>query len=484
MPNHLTNETSPYLLQHANNPVDWYPWGEEAFRAAKAQQKPIFLSIGYSACHWCHVMAHESFEDPEIAGLLNEHFIAIKVDREERPELDQLYMEAVQILIGHGGWPLSAFLTPELRPFYGGTYWPPRARGNMPGFLQVLSAVAEAWKDRRAEIFLQAGKLTELLEESPGADSHAARGVLGPHLLDTAYAALTRAFDRQNGGFGHTPKFPHAAELRLLLRRWKRTGNDAILEMVQVSLDKMSSGGIYDHLGGGFHRYSTDAQWLVPHFEKMLYDQALLAGLYLEAYQVTGRGDYAGVVRETLDYVLRELTDPAGGFYCAEDADSEGEEGRYYLWTLEEVRQVLGAESARAFAHVYDVSETGNFEGKNILNRAKTVQQCAGLLAATSIRSGPSWPRHAASSTARVAAARPRARTTRYWSPGTRWRSTPWRALEACSANRAISTPRRAPPSSCWKRSAALRGDCCIRGGRDGRPSTPSSTTTPAWATH
>ena len=380
MPNRLADQTSPYLLQHARNPVDGYPWGSEALETAKAQQKPIFLSIGYAACHWCHVMEHESFEDPEIAGLLNESFVAIKVDREEHPEIDQLYMEAVQMLLGHGGWPLSVFLTPDREPFFGGTYWPPRPRGPMPGFAEVLKAVAEAWQHRRQEVLDQARQMTALLRESVAAEVKGGADRLGEHLLEGAYAALTRALDRHHGGFGTAPKFPQPMALRLLLRRWRRTGNEPVLEMVGLSLDKMASGGIYDHVGGGFHRYSTDAHWLVPHFEKMLYDNALLAGCYLEAYQATGRPDDARVVRETLDYVLRDLTDPAGGFYSSEDADSEGEEGRYYLWTPDQLRAVLGPKAAEALAYAYDVTEPGNFEGRNILNRAKTIDQCAAIL--------------------------------------------------------------------------------------------------------
>ena len=380
MPNRLADQTSPYLLQHAANPVDWHPWGPEALQSAQAQQKPIFLSIGYSACHWCHVMEKESFEDPEIAALLNQSYVAIKVDREERPEIDQLYMEAVQMLLGHVGWPLSVFLTPDREPFFGGTYWPPRPRGPMPGFAQVLRAVADAWQHRRDEVLDQARQMTALLRESVGSGVKGSADRLGEHLLEGAYAALTRALDRHHGGFGAAPKFPQPMALRLLLRRWRRTGHEPVLEMVCLSLDKMASGGICDQVGGGFHRYSTDAHWLVPHFEKMLYDNALLAGCYLEAYQATGRPDYARVVRETLDYVLRDMTDPAGGFYSSEDADSEGEEGRYYLWTPEEVRAVLGPRAAEALAYAYDVTGPGNFEGRNILNRAKTIEQCAAIL--------------------------------------------------------------------------------------------------------
>jgi uncharacterized protein YyaL (SSP411 family) len=381
MSNRLSSAISPYLLQHAKNPVDWYPWSAEAWERAREEEKPIFLSIGYSACHWCHVMAHESFENERIARLLNEHFIAIKVDREERPELDQLYMEAVQMLTGGGGWPLSVFLTPSLQPFFGGTYWPPQPRGGLPGFDQVLRAVADAWKNRRDQALEQAETLTGLLRDVRlSGESGPPAAEPGPQLLDNADAAMARSFDPQHGGFGTAPKFPHPLDLRLLLRSWRRTGRGPLLSMVATTLDQMAAGGIYDHLGGGFHRYSTDARWLVPHFEKMLYDNALLAVPYLEAWQATGDGRYAQVVRETLDYVLREMTAPEGGFYSTEDADSEGEDGKFYLWTPVEVAAVLAPEASRAFCHVYDVSEPGNFDGRNILNRSKTLGQSASFL--------------------------------------------------------------------------------------------------------
>ena len=382
MSNRLSSEISPYLLQHADNPVDWYPWSAEALERAREEDKPIFLSIGYSACHWCHVMAHESFQSGPIARLLNEHFIPIKVDREERPELDQLYMEAVQMMTGSGGWPLSVFLTPSLQPFFGGTYWPPQSRGGMPGFDQVLRAVADAWKNRRDQALEHAEKLTQLLRDVRlgGESAGPSAAEPGPELLRNADAVLARSFDPHCGGFGTAPKFPHPLDLRLLLRSWRRTGQGPLLSMVTTTLDRMAAGGIYDHLGGGFHRYSTDARWLVPHFEKMLYDNALLAVAYLEAWQATHNGQYAQVVRETLDYLLREMTAPEGGFYSTEDADSEGEEGKFYLWRPAEVAAVLGPQAAHAFCHVYDVSEPGNFEGRNILNRSKTPSQSAVIL--------------------------------------------------------------------------------------------------------
>jgi hypothetical protein len=376
MSNRLADETSPYLLQHKDNPVAWYPWGAEALDRAKAEQKPIFLSIGYSACHWCHVMEHESFENPEIARQLNEQFISIKVDREERPDLDQIYMTAVQVLTGRGGWPMSVFLTPDLKPFYGGTYWPPTARMGMPGFDQVLQAVAQAWTDRREQVTAQASELAGQLGEGRLAGGE---GQLSDALLRSAATALERNFDSQHGGFGGAPKFPHPLDLRLLLRCWRRSGRPATLEITTKTLDKMAAGGIYDHLGGGFHRYAVDERWLVPHFEKMLYDNGLLASCYVEAFMATGKADYALVARETLDYVLRDMTDAAGGFYSSEDADSEGEEGKFYTWSTEEVAAALGPDAAAIFEPVYDVSAEGNFEGRNILNLPKTIEQYAAL---------------------------------------------------------------------------------------------------------
>ncbi|MCP3696164.1 MAG: thioredoxin domain-containing protein, partial [Planctomycetaceae bacterium] len=310
MVNRLVNETSPYLLQHQHNPVDWWPWGEEALDRSRNEQRPIFLSIGYSACHWCHVMEHESFEDEAIAEFLNDHFICIKVDREERPDLDQIYMQAVQMMTGRGGWPMSVFLTPDQQPFFGGTYWPPTARMNMPGFDQVIRAVDDAWQNRREQAVQQASELTGRLQQR-GAESSSDEA-LDTNVLAQAVAGLTREFDFQHGGFGTAPKFPHSMDLQFLLRAWFRSRDSHLLEMVTLNLDRMAQGGIYDHLAGGFARYSVDARWLVPHFEKMLYDNALLVSVYLEAYEVTGKENYARVVRETLDYIMTAMTDESG----------------------------------------------------------------------------------------------------------------------------------------------------------------------------
>ena len=375
MSNRLAHETSPYLLQHRENPVDWHPWGPEALELARREEKPIFLSIGYSACHWCHVMEHESFENPAIARLMNENFVCIKVDREERPDLDQIYMNAVQLLTGRGGWPMSVFLTPDLKPFYGGTYWPPTARMGMPGFDQVLLAVADAWKNRRQQAIEHAEELTSHLSRFAGGPPGA--GELSLWLIEAAGEALERSFDHRLGGFGGAPKFPHSMDLQVLLRLWKRHRRSEFLDIVTTTLDKMAAGGIYDHLGGGFHRYSVDERWLVPHFEKMLYDNALLTSAYVEGYLATGNAEYARVARETCDYVLRDMTDGARGFYSTEDADSEGEEGKFYVWTPREVEDVLGNEAAEIFCYVYDVTEPGNFEGHNILNLPKAIEVCA-----------------------------------------------------------------------------------------------------------
>jgi hypothetical protein len=365
-PNRLLAETSPYLRQHAYNPVDWHPWGEEAFTKARHEDKPIFLSIGYAACHWCHVMERESFEDGSIAAYLNDRFVSIKVDREERPDIDEIYLSAVQLMSGHGGWPLSAWLTPDRRPFFGGTYFPPEDRGGRAGFRTVLERLAEIWRTRREEVESSAGRITERVASF--ADVPAGPGLLSASLLSGAASTLVRSFDREHGGFGSAPKFPHSMGVRLLLRHHRRTGDLAALEAATVTLDRMAAGGIYDHLGGGFHRYSVDTRWLVPHFEKMLYDQALLAVAYLDGYQATGTPRYLDVVRETLDFVLCDLQGPEGGFCSTLDADSEGEEGIFYTWTPAEIAAVLGARDGALLARAYDCTADGNFDGRSILH--------------------------------------------------------------------------------------------------------------------
>ena len=365
--NRLAREKSPYLLQHAHNPVDWYPWGAEALERAKAEDKPIFLSVGYSACHWCHVMERESFENEQTAAILNQYFVSVKVDREERPDVDEIYMTAVQMMTGHGGWPMSVFLMPDGRPFYGGTYFPPENRHGRVGFPSLLAQLADAYRNRRGEIEQVAASMTEELQKATRQRPLTAPdGPLDPAaLLHGAVADLEERFDAGNGGFGGAPKFPPHHGLRLLLAAGAAEGEDveaaeSARRMLTLTLDRMALGGVYDHVGGGFHRYATDAVWLLPHFEKMLYDNALLAGVYADAYALTGRQAYARVARETCDWVLRDMTDPGGGFHAALDADSEGEEGKYYVWTVEEVEALLG-ESATEFRTAYHILNGGNF---------------------------------------------------------------------------------------------------------------------------
>jgi uncharacterized protein len=366
MANRLAFETSPYLLQHAGNPVDWYAWNEEALKRARTENKPIFLSIGYSACHWCHVMAHESFENKEIARYLNENFISIKVDREERPDLDHIYMQAVEAVTGGGGWPLTVFLTPDGKPFFGGTYFPPDDRQGMPGFMRVLTAVKDSYENRTTDVLQAVAQITEILkrESSPAAS----RQPLDGQALEMAYQSLQGCFDSENGGFGQAPKFPQPVTLEFLLRYHYRHPESEALRMAEVTLVKMASGGLYDQIGGGFHRYSTDELWLVPHFEKMLYDNALLARVYLHAFIITGNRIYRSITEATLDYVLREMTSPEGGFYSSQDADSEGGEGKYYVWTAAQIVEALGQRRAAAAASYFGVVPKGNFEGSNILH--------------------------------------------------------------------------------------------------------------------
>jgi uncharacterized protein YyaL (SSP411 family) len=392
-PNRLSEEKSPYLLQHASNPVDWYPWGPEAFRKAREEDKPIFLSIGYSTCHWCHVMERESFSSPEIAAIMNENFISIKVDREERPDVDAIYMGAVQAMTGSGGWPLTVFLAPNGKPFYGGTYFPPEARYGRPGLNSLLHSVTNSWNQERAALLQQSELVTtriQSLTEGQGDEVE-----LTPQVLKKGFDDFRVAFDAERGGFGSAPKFPRSHVLSFLLRYWRRAQEPRALLMVEKTLDSMHRGGIYDHLGGGFHRYSTDSSWLLPHFEKMLYDQAILARTYLEAYQATANPEYAQVAREIFDYVLRELTSPEGGFYSAEDADSlpleataiqaaeppEKREGAFYVWSWGELQEALGEEEAKIAAYRFGVEAEGNldsdphgeFRGRNVLHAAREI---------------------------------------------------------------------------------------------------------------
>jgi uncharacterized protein YyaL (SSP411 family) len=391
--NHLIHESSPYLLMHAHNPVDWHPWGQEAFDLAKRENKLIFLSVGYSTCHWCHVMERESFTNPEIARIMNEHFVNIKVDREERSDVDKVYMTFVQATTGSGGWPMSVFLTPDLKPFFGGTYWPPVDGYGRPGFSTVLERVAEAWKKDHSRIEHSAADVVDQLKKAVDASTPDEAQITDATLIQ-AYQQIKSGYDHANGGFGGAPKFPRPVVFNFLLRYYARTGDQAAIEMTLRTLHAMADGGIHDHLGGGFHRYSVDEKWHVPHFEKMLYDQAQLAISYLEAYQITHDPDYAATVRDILDYVLRDMHSPHGGFFSAEDADSQLEkdkpehgEGAFYLWTADQVEEVLGPEAAKIFCYTYDVEPQGNvdvhndpqgeFTGKNILQVAHSVDDTA-----------------------------------------------------------------------------------------------------------
>jgi len=373
--NHLIHETSPYLLQHAHNPVDWYPWCEEAFQKAKSENKPVLLSIGYSACHWCHVMERESFENEKIAALMNELFVNIKVDREERPDLDEIYMNAVQMLTGRGGWPMTMFLTPERKPFYGGTYFPPEDRQGMPGFPRILLGVSQAYRERPAEVEKSVTDILAALQRM--SESHATEKIFAKDIIADSCEQISRAYDSDNGGLGQAPKFPNAGVYELFLRHYHHSRNHRYLEMATHTLTKMAQGGIYDHLGGGFHRYSVDAKWLVPHFEKMLYDNAQLVRVYSQAFKITGEPLFKSAVDETVGYLLREMLHSEGGFYSTQDADSEGEEGRFFVWTEEEIIRLVGEDDGEIFCRMYDVSEQGNFEEKNILHPILTIEQAS-----------------------------------------------------------------------------------------------------------
>jgi len=383
--NRLIGEKSPYLLQHAHNPVDWYPWSAEAFARAKAEGKPVFLSVGYSTCHWCHVMERESFERQDVAELLNRHFIAIKVDREERPDLDAIYMHATQLMTGQGGWPNSVWLTPAGKPWFAGTYFPREDSFGRPGFKTVLKRLAEVWRTRRKDVEQQAEKLSEAVRQLSAGLAGGGAATVSRDAAAQAVAQLRGDFDEPFGGFGAAPKFPPHGALRLLLAEHRRTGDPGLLKMVTKTLDAMAGGGIRDHLGGGFHRYATDRRWRVPHFEKMLYDNAQLARIYAEACRAAGRQEYRRVAEEVLEWVLREMTGPAGGFHSALDADSDGEEGKFYLWRREEIVEVLGADDGELFCRAYGVQETGNFRdeatgrqaGTNILHLPRPLEACA-----------------------------------------------------------------------------------------------------------
>ncbi len=359
--NRLITESSPYLLQHAHNPVDWYPWCEEAFELAREQDKPIFLSVGYSACHWCHVMEHESFEREDVAEILNKYFVSVKVDREERPDIDDVYMTATSLITGRGGWPNSLWLTTDKRPFYAGSYFPREDTAGGIGFKSVLSRLAQVWENDRGQINTQADKVTKMMIEVSQATPIEAQGQLSDELIEAAAINISGEFDRLNGGFGAAPKFPPHQILMFFLNRCRKEENTNLLAIITKTLDSMANGGIYDHIGGGFHRYSTDSRWFLPHFEKMLSDNALLAKIYAQAYLITGNERYRRVAQEILDWVLLDMTDKNGGFYSALDADSEGEEGKFYLWRYEEIQELLGAERAKEFADTYGFEDGGNY---------------------------------------------------------------------------------------------------------------------------
>ncbi|MBU0517924.1 thioredoxin domain-containing protein, partial [bacterium] len=386
--NKLSAESSPYLLQHADNPVDWYPWGDEAFARAKIEDKPIFLSIGYSTCHWCHVMAHESFENQEVADLMNETFINIKVDREERPDIDNIYMTVCQLLTGSGGWPLTLIMTPDREPFYAATYIPRTARFGRLGMVELIPRINELWRNERSDLMKSANQIIDALRQVNSGTGESEALELDQKLLDRAYGQLHGTYDAALGGFGGAPKFPTPHNLLFLLRYWHRTQNVHALQMVENTLRQMRRGGVYDHIGFGFHRYATDAHWLLPHFEKMLYDQAMLTLAYTELYQITGKKRYRDIVEEILTYIRRDMTSPEGGFYSAEDADSDGKEGKFYVWTEGKIRELLSPDDAETFIRVYNVKPKGNFReessgaqtGENILHLEKSLSDHAAKL--------------------------------------------------------------------------------------------------------
>jgi uncharacterized protein len=480
MPNRLAAETSPYLQQHADNPVDWYPWGGEALARARAEDRPILLSVGYSACHWCHVMEHESFADDATARLMNELFVNVKVDREERPDVDSLYMTAVQVMTGRGGWPMTVFLLPDGRPFYGGTYFPPEPRHGLPSFRQVLQAVSAAYRERRDEIEESAAGLRDALEQStrllaPADDLELA-------LLDAAHRRIITSYDPEHGGFGNAPKFPQPMVLEFLLRHHARTGDEHALHVVRHTLERMARGGMYDQVGGGFHRYSVDAGWLVPHFEKMLYDNALLARLYVRAFQVTGDVFFRTIAEEVLDYVRREMTSPEGGFFSAQDADSEGEEGRFHVWTAAEIDAALGADDGALFRRWYGVTAGGNFEGRNVLH-------VDGALDDVAAQAGVA-PQHLAEVIARGRRTLYDVRSRRVWPLRDEKVVTSWNALMLQAyavAAQVLGRDTDLRPQSEMRSSCC--GSCVQTAGSSGRGATASrvsmhsSRTTRCWAT-
>ena len=378
--NRLVFESSPYLLQHAANPVDWYPWGEEAFQRAKELDKPIFLSIGYTTCHWCHVMEHESFENDEVAGLMNDAFVCIKVDREERPDIDNVYMEVTQMMNNRGGWPMTVIMTPDKQPFFTGTYFPKTSRGRRIGMMELIPKVKDVWQSKRDSLITDAANLTKRLQRNQ--TNRTSAGEISTNVAHQAFNAFSNRYDEKQGGFGKAPKFPKAHDYSFLIKYWKQTGTSHALSMAEHSLKSMRNGGMYDQVGFGFHRYSTDARWLVPHFEKMLYDQAILVQAYLDAYQATGDAYYSTVAEEILNYVLRDMTAPEGGFYSAEDADSEGEEGKFYVWSVNQLDEILGTEDSEFYQKVFNIRKGGNWnEGyrhkTNIPHLTKNISQLA-----------------------------------------------------------------------------------------------------------
>jgi uncharacterized protein len=453
--NRLAHETSPYLLQHAHNPVDWYPWSHEALERAGQEDKPILLSIGYAACHWCHVMERESFEDEETARVMNEHFINIKVDREERPDLDGIYMSAVQAMTGHGGWPMTMFLTPEGVPFFGGTYFPPDDRMGMPSFRRVLLGVTEAYRNRRDQVMRSGEELKRVLEQATGA-AHST-GALTPGLLDRAWRSIAQRYDARLGGFEGAPKFPQAMALDFSLRYWRRGGNAHALEIARDSFRHMARGGIYDQVGGGFHRYAVDALWLVPHFEKMLYDNALLARLGVHLWQATGDAEARRVTEETIEWALREMRSPAGGFYSSLDADSEGEEGKFYVWSERELADVAGAD-APLVTKYWGVSSAGNFEGHNILHVPHDI-------ATVAAREGVS-PSEIEAAIARVRPALYERRAARVWPGRDEKVLASWNGLMV----RALADAARAFSRDDWRDAAVRSGEFLAKEMiRDGR---------------